>query len=465
MAVAAQVAGFLLVFDYQDFSRPANFHNFRIHFRSQNIGCANGCVLTVIHQQNFVKRNFVSFFVFSPVGAGRFHFLNRKHTSFGDLILFATGLDYRKFFFCNAFSHTCPYYKKLLEKAILECYNIRMQTKTLEKYFFFGLLLATLVFTFFVFRPFWIVIILGISFAIVLHPIYAWLVRQKLPNWFASLITVLLFLLILCGPLLGIGTVVLKQSQNVYRVVVEDGSVQPFMNSVNNAVNKVLPPGISFDLNDKATSFVSYVSDNVAKIFSAAVSTFFSFILMLLIIFYLLKDGTKWKKAVVILSPLADRDDEKIIRRLELAVNGVIKGSLLIAVLQGVMMGLGLWIFGIPNPALWGVVAAVSALIPTVGTALVSVPAIIFLFVTGQTVPAFGLLIWATVAVGLIDNFLSPYIVGGKINIPPLFILFSVLGGISFLGPVGILIGPLSVSLLYTLISIYRSEFKENAIL
>ncbi len=286
-----------------------------------------------------------------------------------------------------------------------------------------------------------------------------------MPRWFSALITVFLFLVILVGPLLGIGVLVLNQSHDVYRIVVEDGGVKPFMDSVNNTVNKVLPPGVDFDINQKAASFVSYVSDNIAKIFSATVSAFFSLILMLLIIFYFLKDGARWRQAVVVLSPLADKDDEKIIRRLTLAVNGVIKGSLLIAVIQGTMMGVGLWIFGIPNPALWGLVAAVSAMIPTIGTALVSVPAIVYLFVTGQTVPAIGLLAWAIVAVGMIDNFLSPYIVGSKINIPPLFILFAVLGGIAFLGPVGILIGPLSVSLLYTLISIYRNEFKENAIL
>ncbi|MFA6256953.1 MAG: AI-2E family transporter [Candidatus Paceibacterota bacterium] len=340
-----------------------------------------------------------------------------------------------------------------------------MQPKTIEKYFFFGLLLATLVFTFFIFRPFWITIILGISFSIVLHPIYEWFERRKLPSWFSSLATVLIFVVILCGPLLGIGVLVLNQSQDVYHVVVENEGLKPFMASVDNTVNKILPPGVNFDINEKATSFVSYLASNITKIFSATVSAFFSFILMLLIIFYFLKDGARWRRAAVILSPLADKDDEKIMRRLARAVNGVIKGSLFIALIQGTMMGIGLWIFGIPNPALWGVVAAVCAMIPSIGTALVSVPAIIYLFNSGDSVSAVGLLAWATVAVGLIDNFLSPYIVGTKINIPPLLILFSVLGGIAFLGPVGILIGPLSVSLLYTLISIYRNEFKDNAIL
>ena len=337
-----------------------------------------------------------------------------------------------------------------------------MQTKIIEKYFFFGLLLATLLFTFLIFRPFWAVLVLGISFSIVLYPVYEWLNKKHLPNWLSALFTVFLFILVICGPLLGIGAVVFDQSEDVYRQVVNNGNAEPFLSLIENKVNNILPDIMAVDINEKTSDFITYVSNNIANIFSSTVSAFFSFLLMLLIIFYFLKDGTKWKKALMVLSPLSDKDDEKIIARLAFSVNAVIKGSLLIALIQGILMGFGLWLFNIPNPALWGVVAAVCSLLPTFGTALISVPAIIFLFFTGDNTSAIGLIIWAALAVGMIDNFLSPLIVGTKINIPSLLILFSVLGGISLLGPVGILVGPLAISLLYTLISTYRNEFKQT---
>ena len=341
-----------------------------------------------------------------------------------------------------------------------------MQTKTIEKYFFFGLLFLTFVFTFFIFQPFWVVLVLGASFSIVLYPIYAWLNKKRLPSWLSATITILLFTIVLCGPILGIGVIVFNQSQDAYLSVLNNaGNAGPFMDSIGNTVNKFLPSGVTFDINEKVSSFISYISNNVANVFSTVVSAFFSFLLMLFIIFYFLKDGERWKRAVVILSPLADKDDDRIISRLSLAVNSVVKGSLFIALIQGLLMGFGLWFFNVPNPALWGVVAAICSLIPTFGTAFVSVPSIIFLFVTGNIPAAIGLLIWAVIVVGTIDNFLTPLVVGGKTNIPPLLILFSVLGGISLLGPVGILMGPLTVSLLYTLISIYRNEFKQNQIL
>jgi predicted PurR-regulated permease PerM len=179
-----------------------------------------------------------------------------------------------------------------------------------------------------------------------------------------------------------------------------------------------------------------------------------------LTIFYFLKDGEGWRETLLRLSPLSSSADEKILAKLSQTINGVLKGYLLIAFIQGTLMGIGLTIFRVPNSAIWAVVAGIAATIPPLGTAVVSVPAVIFLFATGHTGLAIGFLIWAVLIVGAGDNFLNPYIVGHKIDVPPFLILFSVLGGISLLGPVGILIGPLTVSLLYTLVEIYQKEFK-----
>ena len=340
-----------------------------------------------------------------------------------------------------------------------------MQTKIIERYFFFGLLLATFVFTFFIFRPFWIVLILSIAFSIVLYPVYEWFKRKNLPSWLSSLLTTFLFMVILLGPISGVGVLVFNQSQNVYKEIINGQNVNSFIDSIDNTINKILPIGITFNIKEKAPDFILFISDNIAKIFSTTLFAFFSLILIFLSIFYFLKDGAKWRQELIELSPLADKDDRKIIVRLEKAVNGILRGYLLIAIVQGILMGVGFWIFGIPNGALWGTIAAIASLVPMIGTAFISVPAIIFLFAGGHEVAALSFLIWSIVVVGMVDNFLYPLIVGNKINIPPLFILFAVLGGIAVLGPVGVLVGPLAVSLLYTFLLIYRNEFKQDPVL
>lgn len=339
-----------------------------------------------------------------------------------------------------------------------------IQSKIIERYFFFGLLFVTLFFTFKIFQPFWIILVLGACFSIVLHPIYEWFQRRKISDWLSSIFTVIFFIVVLCGPLLGIGALVFNQSQDIYQTISESEHIEPFLQKIDSTVNNLLPKGMTFNANQKATNFISYIGSNVSKIFSSTLSVFFNFILMLLVIFYFLKDGVKWKQALVTLSPLGDKDDQKILSRLSLSVNAVVKGYLLIALLQGVLMGLGLWFFGVPNGALWGVVAAIASLVPSIGTAFVSVPAIIFLYFTAGPGQAIGLLVWAVAIVGTVDNILSPMLISNKTHIPSFLILFSVLGGISLLGPVGILMGPLTLSLLYALVSIYRNAFKATII-
>ena len=155
------------------------------------------------------------------------------------------------------------------------------------------------------------------------------------------------------------------------------------------------------------------------------------------------------------LSPLNDKEDEGVFDRLELAVNSVIKGNLVIALVQGVLTTIGFMLFGVPNAILWGTVAAVAALIPGIGTGLVFIPAVAFLFFTGANVPAFGLFIWGALGVGLIDNFLGPKLVGSGMKLHPLLVLLSVLGGLMYFSPAGVFLGPLSLSLLFALLSIY----------
>ncbi len=335
-----------------------------------------------------------------------------------------------------------------------------MQTKIIERYFFFSLLFVSTVFVLFIFLPFLFSLVVGASLAVVLYPVYVWFKNRKFPSWLASLSVVFLFIVVLCGPLLGIGAIVFNQSQDAYHSIVVEGNVGPFIDSINRSVNSILPQGFELDTNKRVSEFVSFLSNNIANVFNSTLSALFSFILTLVALFYFLKDGARWRRAIVVLSPLSDVDDEKIIKRLSSSVSGIIKGSLFIGIIQGLLVGIGFAIFGVPNPAFWGVVAAVASLAPNLGTALVSAPAIIYLFVSGDTANAIGLLVWSSLIVGMIDNLLSPFILGKEVSLPPFLVLFSVLGGISLLGPVGLLIGPLAVSLLYALVSIYRTDFK-----
>src|ERR1035437_2516514 len=99
-----------------------------------------------------------------------------------------------------------------------------MQPKIIERYFFFGLLSATFIFAFFIFRPFWVVFVLGASFSVILYPIYIWFIHKNIGRTISSCLTVLLFMVVVCGPILGLGALVFNQSQDVYTTVVNQGT-------------------------------------------------------------------------------------------------------------------------------------------------------------------------------------------------------------------------------------------------
>lgn len=335
-----------------------------------------------------------------------------------------------------------------------------MKTTSVEKYFFFALLAIAIIATIIIFYPFITVLILASALAVVLNPFNKWIKKNITmgKSWASSLITVIFFTILICGPLFFLGTVIFNQTQNTYTYINNVSNTNTVIESIGNSINKNLPDGFAIDIHSKINELVSFLSNHLTSFFTSTLQTIVMFLLMLLTIFYLLKDGSHWKHNFIHLSPLSESSSNEIFLKLSGTINKIIKGSFLIAISQGILISIGFLIFGVPNPVLWGVTAGMASFVPTIGTSLISIPAIAFLFFTGLHAQALGLLIWSIILVGLIDNMLAPYVIGRNTEIPSLFILFSILGGVTILGPAGILIGPLVLSFLYSLISIYRKE-------
>jgi predicted PurR-regulated permease PerM len=129
--------------------------------------------------------------------------------------------------------------------------------------------------------------------------------------------------------------------------------------------------------------------------------------------------------------------------------------------MQGILEGIGLFVFGVPNPVLLGTITVIGALVPMLGTVIVTVPATIYLIATGHIVAATGFLLWGLLIVGLVDNFVRPKVLERETKLHPLLLLLSVLGGINFFGALGFILGPILLSLLFTLLEMYKKDFKK----
>lgn len=327
-------------------------------------------------------------------------------------------------------------------------------------YFLFLCLAVSLIVVYYIFRPFLASLVLASIFAFIFQPIYKKLLTAtKNRESLSALITTFIAIIIAIVPMAILGTLVLKESTELYQTLIkgENGGLIGTIRLAAENLRNILPVNFDLDINQYAKQGLESLTLNLGDIFSSFAKILINTLVFLISFFFLLKDGGRLKNYFVILSPLDDKDDEMIVKRLESAVLATVKGSLTIGLIQGALSGIGFALFGVPNPALWGSTAAIAALIPGVGTSLILVPAIFYLLLTGHTLAGLGLLAWGLTAVGLIDNLLGPKLIGRGMHLHPLIVFLAVLGGLSFFGPLGFLLGPLAISLCLALIDIYLS--------
>jgi predicted PurR-regulated permease PerM len=182
---------------------------------------------------------------------------------------------------------------------------------------------------------------------------------------------------------------------------------------------------------------------------------------MLYAMFFFFRDGDKILERIFFYTPLNDQDERRMLTQLSSITRATVKGTLVIGVIQGALAGIAFWAAGIQGAALWGTIMTILSIIPGIGSALVWVPAVIILFVTGQYVTAILLATWCAAVVGTIDNFLRPVLVGRDAKMPDLLILIGTLGGLFLFGPIGFIVGPIVCGLFLTVWDIYGATFRE----
>ena len=185
----------------------------------------------------------------------------------------------------------------------------------------------------------------------------------------------------------------------------------------------------------------------------------FGVIIMAIALFSFLLDGPAMLKAVKQLTPLDDDHENELIAEFEIVSRAVVMATLLSALAQGVLASIGFWFAGVDSVMLLMLLTSVLALVPFVGAAAVWIPVCLWMvFVDGRMWPGIFLASYSAIVVSGIDNIIKPFILHGQSNLHPLWALLSVLGGVTALGPIGILVGPMIVVFLQTLLKILQRE-------
>jgi predicted PurR-regulated permease PerM len=181
----------------------------------------------------------------------------------------------------------------------------------------------------------------------------------------------------------------------------------------------------------------------MGNIVTSIVKAFF----VLFTMYYLFRDGDKIANKLPDVLPFNREQSEALIFRTQQVINASVYGVVTIAALQGFLAGLAYWILGIPSPVLWAVLTAFVCMIPIAGSFLVWLPLAIYLMINGYWTRAVLLIVWGALVISTIDNLLRPKLVGNQTKLHELFIFFSVLGGISVFGLLGLVLGPVVLAI------------------
>ncbi len=323
---------------------------------------------------------------------------------------------------------------------------------------------AAAVLSFFVFRPYLSGLFVALVFAVVFRPLHEAVFRKVKRAGISAFLTLVLLFLVILIPATLFGFFVFDDAQKLYLSARSGAPVferfDALLRPVEESVQGIIP-AFRLNVSSYVDAALSFFVGNFGSVFSRAVALVFQTFITLLALFFLFRDGKQLRAYLVSLSPLQNVYDERILRRVETAISSVVTGKLLIVFIQGVLASIGFALFSVPHPVLLGALISLVALIPAVGVALVFVPVVVYSFVASGIPLALGLLVFGVV-IGAIDNVLGPVLFGKGLQMHPLFILLSVLGGLAFFGPVGFLAGPVTLALLFALLDIYPLLFQKD---
>lgn len=323
-------------------------------------------------------------------------------------------------------------------------------------YFFIVLYLLALVLLFFLFKPYIAFLILGGIIVIFLYPINEWLHKRLKNRIVSSWIMIVVVLLIILIPTFFLTVELGAQARSAYAALAEkDWGV------ISSNLSQYL--GFNIDLKELIVPFSvnikNYFTGSLPVIIGSLTDFVIRMFLMFFLMYYAFKEGDKITQGIFSILPISKRHKKEIEDESKRVLYGVMYGQLLVALIQGVLGGLGFWIFGIPNPILWGFVMFLFAFIPFLGTPMIFVPASLIELASGNYFAGIGMLLFGGIIVMNIDNLIKPKIIGSRSGMHPLLVVLGIFGGLHLFGIIGMIIGPIVVALCALVIKFFNEEF------
>ena len=299
---------------------------------------------------------------------------------------------------------------------------------------------------------------------VALRPLFDFISKYVKWRSLSSIIVVLSLIMLVLIPFFIILISLADQTYELYAYIQQQYDAGILTNLLNetNYLNKILSffnigkdEILSQTINFlKKTSFDIF--SNITAVFTFSIKLILNIFFMLLILFFLFKDGNKLDRIIFKILPFPVDIEKKIIDRLKDVIKILFAGNILIMILQGTIVGITFYVFDVRMPLLWAMVTAILSLIPAIGTALIWVPVVLYFISTGAYVNAAVIGACCLLGYLILENGIKPVIFGERLKFHPLVLFFLLLGSIQAFNIPGIIIGPLLLTLFFSMLEIYK---------
>ena len=320
------------------------------------------------------------------------------------------------------------------------------------------LLILLIVLSFFIVKPILISIIIGLILVFIFSPVYDWL-NKYIKIKIISMILIIFFIVtIIFLPLWFLTPLLIKEAFAIFQAAQNVDFITP--------LQSVFPSlfaseQFSVEIGNILASFTTKITHSALDSLTNIILNFPTLLLQITVVlftfFFALRDKDKLFEYVKTLMPFSKDVQEKLLKYTSGITSSLIYGQFFIGIIQGLTLGIGLFIFRVPNALFFTVLAMIAGVLPIVGTAIIYIPVAIYFFIIGDMFSAWGIIAFGIIS-SSVDNFLRPLIVSRKTKINSGIILISMIGGLFFFGVLGLLLGPLIISYLLILLEVYRKK-------
>ena len=340
-----------------------------------------------------------------------------------------------------------------------------MDEKEFKKILLPAFILGLAILGFLIVKPIFIPIVTGLVFGYIFFPLHKKInLRLKKENLTAAIIVCLVALVILIPMLLLLPTFVKQIFQIYLSIKTTDFSALIIKLAPTLATN----PQMSTELLSSVSHISAGISNFILSIFQNTIanlpSLLFGTIILLFTFFFSLREGKNVEEYFSTIFPFPKEYREKFYKRFDEVVNSVIYGHIVIGICQGIISGIGFYLFGIPNALFWTALITLAGVIPVVGPWIVWIPLDIFLFATGSYNQGIQLLIFGLFVINWIETLLRQSIVARAAQMNPAIALIGAIGGVYAFGFLGFLLGPLFLACLILLVELYKDKKSEESI-